>query len=495
MTAVPRGLAVPANGAPAARSSAASFRVKKDPLRVTLFFLVIISVSRIHQQFPALAVFRPAMTLALFALGYAFLKPKLLSGDKWFRLWPARVVIGMGIMACLSVLFGISMGRAGKFVIDDYSKTLIMCFLLMATIAGAKQLYLYIWAYVIASGLLVWMSLFVFGMSKAGANDIMRLSGGYKYDANDIGVVVLVGLGLSLLTLQTSRFWGKVISLVILAGIGVTIAKTGSRGAFVGLMGEGAALLICLHSVPILKRVVFMAITAGALALAAPPGYWNQMGTIFSPKKDYNWDAYSGRRQLAKRGVGYMMMYPIFGIGVNNFPMAEGTLAEHAKNLRATDAGIKWSVAHNSYLEAGAEMGIPGGLLWIILVPGGVVAMFVLSRRIPRSWSRGDPEQQFLFQAAMYLPVALTGFAGSSFFVSFTYTDPVYILAAYMVGMYVSLDRKRTEIATRSRTAADGRAPGAAPLSTLDMPRARDVQRAAGFMPPSPPHSGKGADQ
>lgn len=443
VTVVQPGMALPLGRRSAkAQTRGGTLKVRRDPLRTTLFLLIVVSVSRIHQQFPSLAVFRPALTLALLALGYAFLKPQLLSGDKWFRTWPARLVIAMGVMACLSVVFGISPGRAGKFVIDDYSKTLILCFLLMATIKGAQELYLYIWGYVIATGLLVWMSLFVFGMSKAGSNDIMRLSGGYKYDANDIAVVVLVGLGLSLLTFQTSKLRGKIVSLVILVGIGVTIAKTGSRGGFVGLMAEGLALLVCLHSVSIVKRVIFMGVTAGALALAAPPGYWQQMATIFSPKKDYNWDSYSGRRQLAKRGMGYMMMYPLFGIGVNNFPMAEGTISERAKTLRATDAGIKWSVAHNSYLEAGAEMGIPGGLLWIILVPGGVIAMYRLSRKLPKSWAGGDPDEQFLYKAAMYVPVALTGFAASSFFVSFTYTDPIYILAAYMVGLHISVDRK-----------------------------------------------------
>ena len=157
-----------------------------------------------------------------------------------------------------------------------------------------------------------------------------------------------------------------------------------------------------------------------------------------------------------------MLMYPVFGIGVNNFPRAEGMLSERAKNLRPTDAGIKWSAPHNSYLEAAAEMGIPGGLLWLILVPGGVVAMYRLSRRLPRSWLHGDAEERFLYLAGMYLPVAMTGFAVSSFFVSFTYIDPVYILAALMAGMYISVDRK-----LKSSTA---RVPARAPI---DPPSAR----------------------
>ncbi len=332
-----------------------------------------------------------------------------------------------------------------------------------------------------ATALLVWLSLFVFGMSKAGPDGIMRISGGYKYDANDLCVVVLVGLALCLLTFQTSKVTGKLFSLLVLVGIGMTIAKSGSRGGFVGLAAEGLALLICLHTVPLVKRVAFIAVVIAGLFLSAPPGYWNQMSSILSPKKDYNWDSYGGRRKVAKRGIGYMMMYPVFGIGTNNFPMAEGTISERAKQFRPGDPGIRWMAPHNSYLEAGAEMGIPGGLLWAGLVLGGIVAMYRLSRRLPRSWLHGDTEERFLYQAAMYLPVGITGFAFSAFFVSFTYLDPVYILAALMVGVYLSVDRKLRESPAGSvrvlhrgaaaREARPGRYPATTPPSgTLQPP-------------------------
>ena len=49
----------------------------------------------------------------------------------------------------------------------------------------------------------------------------------------------------------------------------------------------------------------------------APPGYWKSMQTILEdPKADYNWDSLNGRRQLAKRGMGYMLAYPVFGVGI-----------------------------------------------------------------------------------------------------------------------------------------------------------------------------------
>ena len=99
-------------------------------------------------------------------------------------------------------------------------------------------------------------------------------------------------------------------------GIGGTIAKTGSRGAFLGLIAVGMALLLMLKNVPVGKRLAFVAaVTVVALAFFAPSGYWTQMNTLTSPKEDYNWTSPTGRREVFKRGIGYMMRNPFTGIG------------------------------------------------------------------------------------------------------------------------------------------------------------------------------------
>jgi O-antigen ligase len=198
------------------------------------------------------------------------------------------------------------------------------------------------------------------------------------------------------------------------------------------------------------KRVFFVAATAAGLAVAGPPGYWQQMRTMFSPTQDYNWLAPGGRRQIWLRGVGYMLAYPVFGVGIGNFGRAEATISERAKNWRPGYPGIRWSAPHNSFLEAGAELGVPGLVLWSSLVLGGTVAMLRQRRRLPEWWARGDREQRFLYLAATYLPVSLTGFAASSFFVSFAFLDPVYILAAFMSGIYVCTGRKLAEAQRKS---------------------------------------------
>ena len=227
----------------------------------------------------------------------------------------------------------------------------------------------------------------------------------------------------------------------------MTIARTGSRGAFIGLMALGLAMLILLKNVSLDKRVAFVAVTLLAVALAAPRGYWDHMLTVFSPKEDYNWSSPTGRRQVFLRGIGYMMRNPLTGIGVGNFERAEGLISDRAAARRddPTLAGLKWSAAHNSFLEAAAEMGIPGAILFLTLVFGGIVHVLRVRRKIPDAWATGPPEEKFLYYTAVYLPVALFGFAATGFFVSFAYLDPIYVLAAYMAGLDISIEAKLSE--------------------------------------------------
>ncbi|MGH7628560.1 MAG: O-antigen ligase family protein, partial [Gemmatimonadales bacterium] len=342
--------------------------------------------------------------------------------------------------ACVSAPFGTSLGGSATYILGNYSKTLMYAFLLIAAIRGSADLFTFVWAYVIGSGMLVWLAFFVFGLSETNRGTLERLGNLYSFDANDIGLVLVVGLALALLAFQTSGRLGKIAAGIVIVGIGATIARSGSRGAFVGLMAFGLALLAMLRTVPVGKRLAFVAITATGLAVAAPSGYWQQMGTIMSPTSDYNWDSQEGRRQVAIRGMGYMMAHPVFGLGIGNFWRAECYISDKAVNA-APDQGIRCTSSHNSYLQAGAELGIPGLILWSSLVWGGCIAMARLRRRLPRAWAKGTTEQRFLYLATMYLTVALVAFAVTALFVAFAWLDIIYILAAFMAGLYVCVWR------------------------------------------------------
>ena len=438
----------PLSGSGPGHARVPGLRLARDPLRVALFMIMVLTISRVHQHFPLLAKVRPVLLLYTFAAVYCVLAPRAAALANVYQTWPPKIVAALGVVACLSAPFGISFGGSAKFIVSVYSSVLLYALLLFIGIRCARELYTFMWGFVVGIALLVWQALAVFHLIPVPGTSVARLAEMYSYDSNDLGCVLIVGLVLTVLTFLTAGKKGKAVSAGLLVGIGVALARSGSRGAFLGLIGTGCALLFSLKRVSLVKRLGFVVIVVAGLTVAAPPGYWEQIGTVFSPTRDYNWQSGEGRREIWRRGLGYMLDNPISGIGINNFERAEGTISDKARRSFAGDP-IRWTSPHNSFLQVGAELGIPGLILWSSLVVGGIVGMTHLHRRLPRTWMYGDPEERFLYLATLHLPLALVGFAITAFFLSFAYLDLVYVLAAFVAGTYVAVKDKarRTAVA------------------------------------------------
>jgi O-antigen ligase len=409
----------------------------RDPLRMLLCLLTIVTISRVHQHYPVLEKFRPALILVVASVGYAYLNPRYLTRTNVLRVWPMRLVAVLGFLACCSAAFGISLGGSASFILNSYVKTLAYAFLIAVSIRHVRDLFTFVWAYVISCGILSFFSLFVFGIARGTGSYVTRLNNLYTYDSNDLGVVMMVGFPLTLLLLSVERGTKRLFLLLILIGISATMARSGSRGGFLGFVAVGAAALLLLNGVSAVRRLAVFVAAVIVLAIGAPPGYWKQMRTIVALKEDYNYTAIDGRKAVMGRGIGYMTQYPAFGLGIDNFGRAECTISPKIASLRI-NGPIKCTAPHNSYVQAGAELGVPGFLILVSLVIGGIFSPLRLRRRLPKSWQRGTESERFIYNATSFFAVAMVGFAVTSFFVSFAWMDPVYLMAALLTGLYVA---------------------------------------------------------
>src|SRR3982074_1674637 len=89
-------------------------RIVRDPLRLLLLALTILTVSRVHQHYPLLMKLRPALLLVIAATGYAYLNPRFLTPENVLEFWPMRLLVLLGVLACGSAVFGISLGRTAS---------------------------------------------------------------------------------------------------------------------------------------------------------------------------------------------------------------------------------------------------------------------------------------------------------------------------------------------------------------------------------------------
>jgi O-antigen ligase len=457
------------------RRSRGRLRMSRDRLHLPLFLLVVLTISRVYMHVPNLAKLRPLLLLTAAVMIFAFMSPRLLASGSVLRTWPAKALVGLTIVACLSAPAGISLGNSGRFILEVFSKIVILTFLLIAATRNVRDLYTFAWAYVIASGLLSFFALFIFKLHRYGTDfDYARLANLYTWDANDVVLVLLVGLVLSLLVLQSVRDpLRRLTCLAVLMFIGATVARSGSRGGFVGLLAVGGALLVMTSGVSILRKAFVIGVAVMGLVFWAPEGYWKQMQTIRDPKADYNYNALDGRKNIALRGIQYMKDSPLLGVGIANFQKAECTISEKARNT-PPGYGVRCMPPHNSYIQVGAETGVTGLVLWASLIIGGIISLRRWGRKLPRRFRTGTEEQKFLYYACQYLPVALIGFGVTSYFLTFAWLEPYYMLLALTAGTIHLARQERAKALLRAHRvratrmairAANARFPVPAPVA------------------------------
>lgn len=265
-----------------------------------------------------------------------------------------------------------------------------------------------------------------------------RLGSLVYYDANDLGVLIVctVPLGLYFLHVAHGFLWRILLTLV--EGVFVlTIVKSGSRGAFLGLLAVLLCMLFRYRAVPVAARAAVAGTVTVVLVASAGGSYWQSIGTLMHPTADYNWigNEEGGRMNVWRRGIGYMESRPLTGVGLAAFPVAEGTLSPLAAR-QDYGVGLKWSVAHNSFVQVGAELGVPGLILFLLLLLRTVKSLRDSAARGRALPTASEREVAALADA---LTASVAGFIVGGFFLSQGYAPFLWSLFGLAIGIDVTL--------------------------------------------------------
>ncbi len=438
-----------------------------DLMMVCVMGMVIVALTSVHMHLGPLVHTRPSFSLLILAGAIAAFKPKSLHWDTLRRSSVMRLMGYFCLVAVGSIAFGISPGGSMFFVMDRWWKVLVVFLVLTLSVRTVRHLALLMFSFVLSIGIISVLGFTVVDMTPT-SDGLARLGGNGMFDPNDLGMIILMGVPLALLLLFRSR------SLLVQAACAaslvmapMTLALTGSRGALVGAVVVFTAIFFALTTVPLHRRLLFALVLFGGIALAAPEGYWEQMRTTFDTEHNYNYTDPYGRIELAKRGIGYMLRYPLFGVGIFNFGRAEWSISP----LLADGSTSRWLSPHNTFVQVGSETGIPGLLLWCALLGVSSIGLLRLRRRIPVAWERQSAERRFLRDATLYVPISVAAFASTSFFLTHAWTPPVYALFAIagalqmLVWRELRADRLQAPPrARRSTPASTATTPGSVPV-------------------------------
>lgn len=386
-------------------------------------FLVLVIVGRVQELFPALLPLR--LGLVALVLNALVLLATIDLRDLQFkmRILPQpNLLLGILGLALFTVPFSAWPGGSWEFISDIFIKDVFAFFVLLLVMKDERDI-----RGIVVAGLLSAFLLGTLGMlGHAGG----RLQISSTYDPNDIAYIMNCFMPLAF---YLSRSGGKLLMACCYLMMGlmiVVVISTASRGGFIGLASVFAVILLKERRNKL--KILVLSVFVGLIALSfAGPEYWQRMGTIVD-ESDYNYQAGGGRIELWKRGLGMIVDNPLIGAGIGQYHVAEGLLHQD-------EGGWKWSTAHNSFLQIGVELALPGLIAYLIMLAKSIV----VARKLQIA-SGPFGSAPFLMATASGLEVGFYGYCVSSIFLSQAYSSVLLYFLALVTALYAVSLRMRT---------------------------------------------------
>jgi O-antigen ligase len=414
------------------------------PLLVCIGF-VAFSLFRLHEAYPFLMPLQ--LPLGLAALTAVALVCNALAG-RIETVWPAeiRLFAAFFILATIGGVFALNPRLSFEFWNEVYVKIGLMT-LALAWLTRTKEDFHLVARVMALSGLLV--AAVAIGNKLNGTNLVegTRVTIGLQIkstlsDPNDLAFLLLTTLSFSMALLTGGTGWtNRLIGAVCVPPVLLAIAYTQSRGAVLGVLAVFATYgFLFVRS----KTVLIVIAIAGIVTLYLAMGISERMSRV-GPADGLDPSA-AGRLEFWITAVKAAVLHPVTGVGLANFSW-----------FNYLETG-QYMNTHNTWLQVLAETGIPGLVLFVLMI----ARAFRTSLRAHRALSAAEIRSP-VQPVAYGLVAAIAGFCTSGLFLSQGFTWSIYVMVALAaaVGRYVD-ENVRTSVqpeAPHLRGVAHGMAP------------------------------------
>lgn len=258
-------------------------------------------------------------------------------------------------------------------------------------------------------------------------NRVALGSSGVIGDPNDLSAhLILLTPFTAIVMIDRGRnFLFRLLAAGVIAYSIYVILASGSRGALIALAVLG---LFVLWKANAKVRIGFLVSSALILTLVIPilpEQVKNRFSTLFGDGDRVAEASMQSREYLFWRSVEFTLDKPLFGVGVNQFPIYEGQSAR--------DAGFRgnWHNTHCTWTQISSESGIPALIFYL-----GALAcvVFPLLRIYRRAHAQGEKE---VAQTCFFFLASIVGYFAATTFLSHTY----YFQGAAMIGLAVAVKR------------------------------------------------------
>lgn len=443
-------------GGRTARARATATRLATPRVLVlTLAAFLVIAFARAHELFSFLTPLHlgKLIGLPLVVVAYQRLPRQQLRAA--MRTAPSRGAMAIGIMMLLSVPFSIWMGNSVGYLKSIAYVTVITFVVTASVLVDRRAVAAVLATEVVAVGMGATRMLMP-NPPTVFEGDALRIHYGFSYDPNDCAALFLLTIPLALyLAGRLPKYrllWYALAAIMVAATV-----RTGSRG---GLLGFGALVAMLGILAPPRQRVRMAG--AGLAAALAFAGLVSQndvlrarfASTFDSSEKDYNYTDTNGRVEIWKRGLYYMVTHPVTGVGIANFGVAEYQIGSQLKAAKGiTDRHML--TAHNSLIQIGAELGIPGLAAYLYMIGASARGMWRKRRAGIVARARGGsspltPGIDDEVALASAVLSALVAIFVAGFFLSLAYSPITLFACALAAGVAAATPVGVTAIASRA---------------------------------------------
>jgi O-antigen ligase len=241
-----------------------------------------------------------------------------------------------------------------------------------------------------------------------------RLTGTGSLDPNDLASLAAIATPLAIGIAQRAKSLRDRLlyvgaTLLLIAGV----IWTSSRGGTLALL---AGLIVFIALLPRQRRGTILLVLLVALPVfwfTASDRYRRRIINISNYDEDYNVTDFWGRKQIWARARIYIARNPVAGVGVRGFETYDGM---YMKEIGKTG---KWSAPHNAYVQSTAELGIPGGILFVVLLVGAARTAWGFARKSGKG-SLNAPRPEYISAMAAY--------GSGAYFLSHAYSVQMFTL-------------------------------------------------------------------
>lgn len=306
----------------------------------------------------------------------------------------------------------------------DFSKWVVIYFLLINTINTRAKLYFFLVAFLLLNfkyaqyAVRIWVNA-GFYSDPRGLNAGGGIGSAFFQNPNDFGIAMssVLGLSIAMIAADRAKWLGGVkarwFHIVMASTLLLAIVSSSSRGAALGAAGTAAAVW-AKSSKKALGLILAVALAAGVVAII-PDDNWARFRAMGSEHDESG----QSRLSLWKAGIRMALEYPLTGVGPNNFIYVN---TQHYMS--------EYAVAqHNVFIQAASELGIPGLLLFIAMV----AAAFANHRDVRKILAEKGVSDPFLIGVSHGLDICLLTFCVNGFFITVLYYPFVWML--FIIGV------------------------------------------------------------